>query len=93
MMQIPWLRFAKERFPQSYSAFKGSEPDQRTPEKPTEKGAKMAFQSEDAVKLFASQSRFSNEKIKKKLNFKQRISFDEAVDLTFAWAKYQGIVE
>ena len=52
----------------------------------------MATQSEDAVRLFASQSRFSNEKIKKILNFKQRISFEEAVDLTFAWAKYQGIV-
>ena len=92
MIQIPWLRFAKELFPSSYDAFKGNEPTQSTAERPSETKGKMATQSEDAVRLFASQSRFSNEKIKKILNFKQRISFEEAVDLTFAWADYQGIV-
>jgi len=93
MYQIPWMRFVKEQFPRSYTTLKGNEPNQSTPGKPSETRDKMATQGEDAVKLFTSQSRFSNEKINKILNFKQRISFDEAVDLTFAWAKYQGIVE
>ena len=93
MFQIPWLRFVKERFPRSYGVLKGHEPNESFPGKPSETREYMATQSEDAVKLFASQSRFSNEKIKKLLNFSQRISFEEAVDLTFAWAKYQGIVK
>ena len=93
MSQIPWLRFIKERFPDSYSRFRDNDPSQSTPERPSETRGKMALQSEDAVKLFASQSRFSNEKIKRILNYKQRISLEEAVDLTFAWAKYQGIVK
>ena len=93
MSQIPWLRYVKERFPHSYSALKTNEPNQNTSETPSETRKKLVMQSEDAVKLFASQSRFSNEKIKSILNFKQRISFEEAVDLTFAWAQYQGIVK
>ena len=86
MYQIPWLRFVKERFPHSYTTLKGNELNQSFPGKPSETREKMATQGEDTVKLLASQSRFSNEKIKKTLNFKQRILFEEAVDFTFAWA-------
>lgn len=93
MFQIPWLRFVKDQFPRSYGALKGNETNQSFPKKPFETRERLATRSEDAVKLFASQSRFSNEKIKRILNFKQRISFEEAVDLTFTWAKYQGIVK
>jgi nucleoside-diphosphate-sugar epimerase len=87
---IPWLRFVKERFPHLSNIIRKQKLDQNLANQPAEN--KIPFNSEDHVRLLASQSRFSNEKIKKILNYQQRISFEEAVDLTFAWAGYQGII-
>jgi len=44
------------------------------------------------VKLYTSNTHFSNKKAKQKLGYKQRIGFEEAMKLTEEWLKYQRLI-
>jgi hypothetical protein len=89
-MQIPWLKFVKEQIPRCIlDLIKNSA-------KEKENGAadRVSFQlpSKDIVKLYSSEIRFSNEKIKRILGYKQRISFNTAMGLTREWLRYQRLI-
>lgn len=44
------------------------------------------------IKLYTSNARFSNNKLKRVLGWKQRITFEEAMELTKEWLKYQRLI-
>lgn len=44
------------------------------------------------IKLYTSKVRFSNNKLKEVLGWKQRIEFKEAMELTKEWLKYQRLI-
>jgi nucleoside-diphosphate-sugar epimerase len=88
---IPLLRFAGKFIPQAVkkslkadkndgviSGVKNSGPDN--------------LPSDDMIALSCSQTRFSNAKIKRILDYTQRISLHEAFELTNAWLRYQRLI-
>lgn len=93
MMQVPWLRFIKNRMSrQRLKEIKYGGNNQQTVTTETTKHRQIRLPSQDLVELYSSHSRFSNEKIKRLLNFTQRITFSEALDLTYSWLRYQRLV-
>ena len=93
MMKVPWLRFIKKRF--SRDTIKAIKHGENRPES-TNVGPvspnPTPLPSKDLIELYASESRFSNEKIKRILGYKQRITFDEALDLIGSWLRYQRLI-
>jgi len=49
--------------------------------------------SKDLIKLYVSNTRFSNTKLKQVLGWEQRIKFEDAMKLTREWLKYQRLIE
>jgi nucleoside-diphosphate-sugar epimerase len=93
MMQVPWMRFIKNRMSRMrLNEIKYGGNNQQTVTTETTKHRQIRLPSQDLVELYSSHSRFSNEKIKRFLNFTQRITFPEALDLIYSWLKYQRII-
>jgi len=93
MMEIPWLRFMKDRMPRpTLDKMKYGENGNGTASSERSQPVKKALPDDDLVKLYSSQARFSNEKIKKVLGYQQRISFSEALKLIKPWFRYQRII-
>jgi nucleoside-diphosphate-sugar epimerase len=94
IQETPWLRFVAKRLPrQTKDRIKGERKGRQIASSPNGASANSAqLPSQDMVELYASQSRFSNEKVKKILGHRQRIAFDEAIDLTGAWLRYQRLI-
>lgn len=93
MMEIPWLRFMKDRMPrQTLDQMKCGKNGNKAPTVEPPLPEKKVLPNGDLMELYASRARFSNEKIKKILGYQQRISFSEALELIRPWLKYQRII-
>jgi len=55
--------------------------------------ALIQIPSEDLIKLYISHTRFSNSKLKQLLGWRQRIGFEEAMELTKKWLEYQRLIK
>jgi nucleoside-diphosphate-sugar epimerase len=91
--EIPWLNLLKRILPkQIKDSLKGE--NVSVLKKPTTKPRSNPFPlpSNDMVELYSSQSRFSNEKIKKVLGYTQRITFEEGMNLTCSWLRYHRLI-
>jgi nucleoside-diphosphate-sugar epimerase len=93
MMRVPWLRFVRNRLPRHKldNMKHGANSDENVSQENAQ-SLRTVLPSADLVKIHSSQARFSNEKIKKTLGYKQRISFREALDLIYSWLKYKRLV-
>jgi len=93
MMLVPWLRYIKNKFSQDkLEAIKVKRSAQTEQSITTVFKQHKKLPNDDIVQLYASESRFSNKKIKRLLGYKQRIHFQEAVAYIDEWARYQGII-
>jgi nucleoside-diphosphate-sugar epimerase len=93
IMEIPWLRFVKDRMPRpTLNKMKYGENGNKPVAAEIPRPVKKAIPNQDLVALYSSQARFSNEKIKKVLGYEQRISFNEALELIEPWLRYQRII-
>jgi nucleoside-diphosphate-sugar epimerase len=91
--EIPWLKFVPKLLPEKIKdSLKGENESVSAGLTTTPQSNSMRLPGKDMVELYSSQSRFSNEKVKRVLGHKQRISFDEAMELTHSWLLYQRIV-
>jgi nucleoside-diphosphate-sugar epimerase len=91
--EIPWLKFISKILPkQIKDSLKGENGSvfKKTATQPQSNPLRLP--SNDLVELYSSQSRFSNEKIKKVLGYNQRITFEEGMDLTCSWLRYQRLI-
>jgi nucleoside-diphosphate-sugar epimerase len=94
MMEIPWLRFMKDRIPRNtLDKMKFAENGKGdVSAKALEQPNRLLLPNSDLVELYSSQARFSNHKIKKVLGFEQRILFNEAIKLIGTWLSYQRLI-
>lgn len=93
MMEIPWLRFMKDRMPrQTLEQMKYGKNGKKAPAVEHPQPEKKVLPDGDLVELYASRARLSNEKSKKILGYQQRISFSQALELIKPWLKYQRII-
>ena len=91
--EIPWLKFVSKLLPEKIKdSLKGENESMSIKLTTPPQSNTMRLPGMDMVELYSSQSRFSNEKVKRVLGHKQRISFDEAMELTHTWLLYQRIV-
>ncbi|NIA30109.1 MAG: NAD-dependent epimerase/dehydratase family protein [Actinobacteria bacterium] len=93
MMEIPWLRFMKDRMPRpTLDKMKYGENGNKTATDELPQPVRPSLPNNDLVELYSAQGRFSNNKIKKVLGYEQRIPFNEALDLIRAWLQYQRLI-
>jgi nucleoside-diphosphate-sugar epimerase len=93
--EVPPLKFAVKRLPKETKNWLKGERKGRVAASSSSNGASpgsLQLPSPDMVEVYASRSRFSNEKVKRILGHTQRIPFDEAMDLTGAWLRYQRLI-
>jgi nucleoside-diphosphate-sugar epimerase len=91
--EIPWLRFISKILPKQIKVSLKGENESVFMETATQPQSNtLRLPSRDMVELCASQSRFSNEKIKKIFGYTQRITFEEGMDLTCSWLRYQRLI-
>lgn len=93
--EVPWLKFVAKRLSRRTKDWLKGERKTSAPAAPNVRAAAprgVQLPSPDMVELYASQSRFSNEQAKRVLGYRQRIAFDEAIDLTAAWLRYQRLI-
>jgi hypothetical protein len=91
--EIPWLKFVPKLLPEKIKdSLKGENESMSTGLTTLPQSNTMRLPGKEMVELYSSQSRFSNEKVKRVLGHKQRISFDEAMELTHSWLLYQRLV-
>jgi nucleoside-diphosphate-sugar epimerase len=93
IMQVPWLRLWKARLSRKIlDAMKEGGNSHKTTTIETARSNRTRLPGKDLVELYATQSRFSNEKIKRVLGYRQRITFAEALDLIGGWLRYQRLL-
>lgn len=93
MMEIPWLRFVKNRLPrQTLDEMKFGGNGDETVSDEISQPVPIGLPDNDLVALYSSQARFSNDKIKKALGYQQRIIFNEALELIGSWLRYQRLI-
>ena len=93
IMQVPWLRLLKKRLSrETLDTMKQGGNSHEITAVETARSNCTRLPSKDLVELYATQSRFSNEKIKKTLGYRQRITFAEALDLIGTWLRYQRLL-
>ena len=93
MMRVPWLRFVKNRLPRhALDNMKHGGNSDENISLENAQALRTILPSTDLVKLYSSQARFSNDKIKRILGYKQRITFPKALDLINAWFQYQRLL-
>jgi nucleoside-diphosphate-sugar epimerase len=91
--QIPWVRFITKLVPrQIKNRLRGEGKSRESALAGATQPGHIQLPPKDMVELYASQSRFSNEKVKRILGYAQRIPFDEAIDLTRSWLQYQRLI-
>lgn len=93
LLEVPWLRFFKEKISRpTLKEWKKSNGN-TAPVKPLKTIRKKAkIPGSDIIELYASTARFSNEKAKEVLDYRQRISFQKALDSIFEWFHYQWLI-
>lgn len=93
IMRVPWLRLLKKRLSRETldTMKQGGNSHETTPVE-TARSNRTRLPSKDLVELYSSQSRFSNNKIKKVLGYEQRIPFNQALNLIGAWLRYQRLI-
>lgn len=91
--EIPWLNFVSKVLPkQIKDSLKGENKMVLTESTAIERSNSLRLPTKEMVELYSSQSRFSNEKIKKVLGHTQRITFEEGMDLISSWLRYQRLI-
>ncbi len=92
--EIPWLQICiKNVCPrQIKDSLKGENGSVFTKTATQPQSNPLRLPSKDMVELYSSQSRFSSDKIKKVLGYTQRINFEEGMDLTCSWLRYQRLI-
>lgn len=91
--QIPWIKFVTKLVPgRIKDLVKGENKSRATTLACATRLNQIRLPTKDMVELYASQSRFSNEKIKRILGYTQRITFDEATELIRSWLRYQRLI-
>jgi hypothetical protein len=90
---IPVLRFAGGLIPQTLKrSLKGDDNCGIVSSVNNERNIIKNLPSDDMMALSCSHTRFSNAKIKRVLGYTQRISLNEAFELTKAWLQYQRLI-
>ena len=94
MLEVPWLKFIRDKISEEkIDRMKGLKISMENGSKATaQKQNHLELPNSDLVALYASQARFSNENVKKVLGYKQRITFQEALDLIHHWMRYQRLI-
>lgn len=94
IMEIPWLRFIKNNLSRQTlnNLKKNGIKNEDTAIESTQLNS-LKLPSKELVNLYSSRVRISNEKIKKVIGYQQRVPFYQALALTYAWLKYQRIVD
>lgn len=91
--EIPWLKFVSKVMPkQVKDSLKGENGEVFREPASMSRSNQIVLPGKDMVELYSSQSRFSNEKIKKILGYNQRITFEEGMVLTRSWLRYQRLI-
>jgi nucleoside-diphosphate-sugar epimerase len=90
---IPMLRFIGGLIPQTLkSSLKRVDDYGIVSPVNKERTITKSLPADDLIALSGSHTRFSNVKIKRLLGYTQRISLNEAFELTKAWLRYQRII-
>jgi nucleoside-diphosphate-sugar epimerase len=90
---IPVLRFVGGLIPQTLKrSLKGNDNNGIVSPVNNERTIAKNLPPDDFIALSCSHTRFSNAKIKRMLGYTQRISLNEAFELTEAWLRYQRII-
>ncbi len=93
LMEVPWLRFIKNRFPRTLlDRLKFGRNGAKTAHIEQVQPVKPVLPNNDLIELYSSEARFTNKKIKETLGYEQRISFPEALQLIGPWLKYQRLI-
>ena len=93
MMEVPWLRYIKNRFPRkTLDHMKYGDGSTKINSNEFAESSKLKLPDPDLVDLYSSEARFSNKKIKEILGYQQEVSFDDAIKLIGSWLKYQRII-
>jgi nucleoside-diphosphate-sugar epimerase len=91
--RVPWLRSIIERLPRHFKdQLKGAGKNHSDAPADIVPSSHVRLPGKEMIELYASQSYFSNEKVKRVLGYAQRITFDEAMDLTGSWLRYQRLI-
>jgi nucleoside-diphosphate-sugar epimerase len=91
--QVPWLRSMIKRLPEHFKdQLKGVGKNQSDAPADSVPSNLVRLPGKEMIELYASQSYFSNEKVKRVLGYAQQITFDEAMDLTESWLRYQRLI-
>jgi len=94
MRRMPWAKFLARLVPRNVKDWvKGESKSQGQARGDGTPSSQMRLPSPEMIELYASQSRFTNEKVKRVLDYTQRISFAEAMNLTRSWLQYQRLIE
>jgi nucleoside-diphosphate-sugar epimerase len=94
LLQVPWIKFlAKDMLPGSIKdRLKGVNQKRSSQAAGQPVDSLPPLPPRDMVDLYASQSAFSNEKIKRLLGFEPRVGFDEGMELTRQWLAYYRFI-
>jgi nucleoside-diphosphate-sugar epimerase len=91
--RVPWVPFISRPMPRRVKdLLKGEGKSQATTPAAKTDSSQVPLPGKDAVELYASRARFSNDKVKRVLGHTQRITFDEAIELIHSWLQYQGVI-
>jgi nucleoside-diphosphate-sugar epimerase len=91
--EIPWAGFVTQLWPRRLKDWiMGMGEGRGNASTGIGSASHVQLPSEAMVELYTSQSRFSNEKAKSILGYTERITFDEAIELTGSWLRYQRLV-
>jgi len=92
--QIPWMQFVIRLVPRRVKDLvKGKNTNHERILVSTTKASHIQLPSREMVDLYSSRARFSNEKVKRILGYTQRITFEEAIELTGSWLRYQRLIQ
>jgi nucleoside-diphosphate-sugar epimerase len=93
LLEIPWIRLGSDLTPKSTREAIKSLPSANGKSSASAAGGGIVqLPSPDRTRLYASEARFSNEKMKRLLGYSQRITFEEGMALTRSWLEYQRLI-
>lgn len=89
---IPWVKFGSRFVPRRIKDLVKGDKSRAITFDSAIRPNRPQLPPKDMVELYASPTRFSNEKAKRILGHTQRITFDEAIELTHSWLRYQRLI-
>ncbi len=90
--RIPWLKFVSKLLPRQIKDLIKGAPGGGPALAKVAKSSHIQLPDKNMVELYASQARFSNQKVRQVFDYTQRITFDEASELIRSWLQYQRLI-